>query len=67
MKTTWGDKEAPQTFFQNFFYSRIYGVIRLTLNQWQLCISQFCDIGMISQKFSQHKKRDYQLVAVSCL
>ena len=39
----------------------------MTPYHWQPCISQFSDItkGIILQKFSQTKKRDYQLIAVS--
>ena len=59
MRTTWGNKEVPQTFFHNYPYSQKYHLIRLTPYHWQLqpCISQFCDItnGMILQKFSQRR------------
>ena len=69
IRTTWGDKEVPQTFFHNSLYLRKYDLIRLTPYHWQTCISQFCDItkSIILRKFLQTKKRDYQLVAVSSL
>ena len=69
MRTTSGNKDVPQTFFHNLLYSQKYHLIRLTLHHWQPRISQFCDIteGIILQKFSQAKKRDFQLVALSRL
>ena len=69
MRTTLGNKEVPQTFFHNSFYSRKYNLIRLTPNHCQPCILQICDIlkGIISEKFSQTNKRDNQLVTVSSL
>ena len=57
-----------QTFLENSRYSIKYD-IRITQYHWQPCISQFCDItkGIILQKFSKTKTRDYQLVAVKGL
>ena len=43
MRTTWGNKDVPQTFFHYFLYSQKYNLFRLTPYHWQLCISQFCD------------------------
>ena len=68
MRTTWGNKEAPQTFSHNFISLQKHNLIRLTPYHCQPCLhTHFCDItkGKISQKFLQTKKRDYQLVAVS--
>ena len=60
MRTTWGNKEVPQTFFYNSPYSRKYELIRLTPYHWQPCTLQFFDItkGMILQNFSLTKNRD---------
>ena len=52
MRTIRDNKEVPKTFFHNHLYSRQY---------------DFITKGIILQKFSQTKKRDYQLVAVSRL
>ena len=67
MRTTWSNKEEPVSFFVNSLYSPKYDLIPLTPYHCQPCISQFCSIimGLILQIFSQTKKRDYQLVAVS--
>ena len=69
MRTTWGNKEAPHTFFHNFLCLRKYDLIGLIRYHWQSCISKFCGItkGIILQKFLQTKKLDFQLVAVSSL
>ena len=42
MRATWGNKQAPQTFFNNFLYSRKYPLVRLTQHHWKPCIPQFC-------------------------
>ena len=57
------------TFFHSSVYSGKYDLIPWTTHDWQTCISQFNDKpkGMILQNFSQTKKRDYYLVAVSSL
>ena len=44
MRTTRGNKEVPQTFFNNSPYLRKYVSIRLTPYHLQPSISQFCDI-----------------------
>ena len=41
MRTIWGNKEVPQTFFHNFLYLRKYDVIRLTTHDCQPCIRNF--------------------------
>ena len=38
MRTNWGKKEVPQTFFHNFLYLRKYDFIRLTSYHCQPCI-----------------------------
>ena len=38
MRTIWGKKEMPQTFFHNFLYLRKYDFIRLTSYHCQPCI-----------------------------
>ena len=69
MRTAWVNDKVPQTFFQNFLYLPKYDLIRLTPYHLESCILQFCDIkkGIILQKFSQTKKLNYKLVAVSSL
>ena len=44
MRSTWGNKEVPQTFSPNTPYSRKYVLICCTPRHWQPCVSQFCDI-----------------------
>ena len=39
MRTTWGNKEVPQTFFHNFHNSQKYDLICLTPYHWQLRIA----------------------------
>ena len=66
MRTTWGNKEGLGIFSPIFLiFENTW--IRLTPYQWQSCVSQFCNItkGIILQNFSQTKKRDYQLVAMT--
>ena len=41
MRTTWGTKEVPQTFFHNSFYSPKYDLIRLIPYHLQPGILQF--------------------------
>ena len=41
MRTIWGNKEVPQTFFQNFLYLRKYDLIRLTPYHCQPRIRNF--------------------------
>ena len=44
MRTTWGYKEVPQTFFHNSPYLRKYDLIPLIRYYWQPSISKFCGI-----------------------
>ena len=43
MRTTWDNKEVPQTFCHSYPNSRKYNLIRLTLCDWQTWFSQFFD------------------------
>ena len=38
MRTIWGNKKVPQTFFHNFLYLRKYDLIRLTPYDCKPCI-----------------------------
>ena len=69
MRTIWGNKEVPQTFFHNFLYLRKYDLISFDFVPLSTLHSQFCDFtkGIILQKFLQTKKRDFHLVAVRSL
>ena len=44
MRTNWGNKEVPQIFFHDSFYSRKNDLIRLNPYHWQTYIWQFCDM-----------------------
>ena len=52
MRTIWGKKEVPQSFFRNFLYLRKYDLIRLTPNYRQSCIRNFVKLQMACCKNS---------------